>query len=130
MSVRRYGMKKLPTDLLILNAIYERYYETFTQYQDGDKSRSAKIYVPIDIKAIADDLKVDADIVLGRLYFHLDRKHRYEQPDGSKVFFFTTHLGANINCVNSPSWGVVLKNHLKPRVVSFGDVDSPFTHGI
>ncbi len=27
-------MKKLPTDLQILNAIYERYYKTFAQYTD------------------------------------------------------------------------------------------------
>ena len=41
-------MKRLPTDLDILNVIYERYYDTFTQYTDGDDSRSEKLYVHTD----------------------------------------------------------------------------------
>ena len=35
-----------------------------------------------------------------------------------------------ITCVNSPSCGPVRKNHLKPRVCSFGDDDSPVRYGI
>lgn len=95
-------MRRLPTDLRILNAIYDRYYETFTQYTDGDKSRSAKIYVPIDIKQIADDLKVDSDIIFGRLYYHLENKHGYRKDDGSVVPFFSLHAGHDTHCVNFP----------------------------
>ncbi len=38
-------------------------------------------------------------------------------------------MKSNMSCVNSPSWGPVRKNHLKPRVVSLGELDSPFTNG-
>ena len=101
-------MRRLPTDLQILNAIYDRYYETFTKYTDGDKSRSAKIYVPIDIKQIADDLKVDCDIIFGRLYYHLEQKHGYRQDDGSVVLFFSLRAGDDVHCVNFPLLAAVL----------------------
>jgi len=101
-------MKRLPTDLEILNAIYERYYEIFAQYTDGDDSRSTKIYVPIDIKQIAEDLKVDGDIVFGRLYYHLEKKHGYRQGDGSLAPFFSLSVGGSSHCINFPLAASVL----------------------
>jgi len=96
-------MKRLPTDRQILNAIYERYYQTFSQYTaGGDNSRSTKVYVPIDIRKIAEDLKVDSDIIFGRLYYHLERKHAYTQDDNSKVHLFTLCIGEDVHCVNFP----------------------------
>jgi len=92
-------MKPLPTDLDILSDIYERYYDAFTKYSAQDKIRSAKILVPIDIKEIADGLNVDVDIVFGRLYYHLNKKYSYCQPNGSRVDFFTLAAGSDPNCV-------------------------------
>ena len=101
-------MKRLPTDLQILEAIYERYYETFVKYSEEDHSRSAKIYVPIDIKQLAKDLKVDGDIIFGRLYYHLEKKHVYRQDDGSLVPFFSPRVGGDTHCVNFPLAASVL----------------------
>jgi len=103
-------MRRLPTDLKILNAIYTRYYEQFTQYSRNDPNpdRSAKIYVPIDIELISQKLKVDKDIVFGRLYYHLQRKHGYKGDDGVSVPFFTLRVGENIHCVNFPPLASVL----------------------
>lgn len=101
-------MKRLPTDLQILDAIYERYYATFTQYTNGDDTRSAKIYVPIEIKQIAEDLHVDGDIIFGRLYYHLEKKHGYRQDDGSVVHFFGLRVGGDTHCVNFPLAASVL----------------------
>ncbi len=101
-------MKKLPTDLQILNAIYERYYKTFALCADENKSRSTKNYVPIDIKVIGQDLKVDDEIIFGRLYYHLDKKHGYKQDDGSQVPFFGLRIGRDIHCVNFPLMASVL----------------------
>ena len=86
-------MKKLPTDLQILNAIYERYYEIFARYEPGDESRLTKDYVPIDVEAIAKDLRVDSDIVFGRLYYHLNKKHGYRAEVGGHVPFFDLRTG-------------------------------------
>jgi hypothetical protein len=80
-------MKPLPTDLEVLDAIYERYYPQFVAATGKDK-----IYIAIDIEAIARGLAVDPDIVFGRLYYHLTKKFSYHQDDGTRVPFFT--LGA------------------------------------
>jgi hypothetical protein len=101
-------MKKLPTDLKILNAVYERYYDEFASYTDGGDSRNAKIYVPIDIKQLAEDLNVDGDIIFGRLYYHLDKKYGYRQEDDSRVPFFGLRVGKDKNCVNFPLMASVL----------------------
>ena len=101
-------MKKLPTDLEILDAIYERYYDTFASFSKGEPSRSTKIFIPIDIDSISKDMSVDADIVFGRLYYHLEQKYGYKHPGGSKVSFFTLKAGKNINCVNFPYMASVL----------------------
>jgi len=100
--------KGLPTDLRILDTIYDRYYETYAKYAKGDKSRSTKIYVPIDIQQIAQDLKVDADIIFGRLYYHLEHKYGYKQDDGSSVHFFSLCVGSDVRCVNFPLMASVL----------------------
>src|SRR6185503_3617903 len=101
-------MPAVPTDLQILDAIYERYYETFASYS-GDKSeRSAKIYVPIDIKALAAKFGVDEDLIFGRLYYHLEKKHGYKAADGSDVPFFTLRVGGDRHCVNFPYLASIL----------------------
>lgn len=64
--------KPLPTDLAILEVIYDRYYDAFAQYAPRD--RAAKNYVRIDIPTIATHFNVDPDIVFGRLYYHLHQK--------------------------------------------------------
>ncbi len=101
-------MKRLPTDLQILNAIYERYYNDFEQHTDDEGTRCTKIYVPIDIKRISKDLGVDADIVFGRLYYHLERRHGYRQDDGSIVALFTPEVAEDVNCVHFPLMASVL----------------------
>lgn len=95
-------MKRLPTDLQILNEIYKRYYDSFASYVREDGSRSTKIYVPIDLQQISQNLKVDKDIIFGRLYYHFNKKYRYQQDDGSCVSFFALRCGEDIHCVNFP----------------------------
>ena len=93
---------RLPTDLQILNVIYERYYDTFSTFAEKGSSRSSKIFVPIDIEEIAKDIGVDVDIVFGRLYYHLDEKYGYKRKDAPRVCLFTPVAGDDLNCVNFP----------------------------
>ena len=96
---------KLPTDLKILNRIYDGYYEKFVK----DKtSRSGSNYVPIDIDRLAKDLGVDVDMMFGWLYYHLDKKHRYKQEDGAVVHLFALKIGDEKHCVHFPYLGAVL----------------------
>lgn len=101
-------MKKTPTDLKLLNAIYNQYYVDFAKHSEEDRLRDSKIYVPIDCAKIADQLGVDADIVFGRLYYHRQNKYGYTKDDGVKVPFFTMQAGKDRHCVNFPYLASVL----------------------
>lgn len=101
-------MIRTPTDLEILNTIYNRYYNEFTKYSEGEKTRDTKIYVPIDFAEIAKQLNVDGDIVFGRLYYHLENKYGYIQGDGSMVHFFALVVGNDRHCVNFPYLASIL----------------------
>jgi len=102
---------RVPTDLEILDAIYDRYYQTFTAWRKDSPSneRNTKTYVPIDIAAVAKRLGVDGDIVFGRLYYHFQEKHGIKrEDDGSTVPFFKLELSGERHCVNFPLLSSVL----------------------
>jgi hypothetical protein len=103
-------MKILPTDLQILNTIYNKYYDKFKSFSKKDSDRSCKIFIPIDIALIAKELEVDVDIIFGRLYYHLEQKYGYKSSDGAKVAFFTLKVGADKHCINFPYMASVLAN--------------------
>ena len=98
-------MKRPPTDFELLKEIYRRYRDQFASFVEGAPgSRAAKIYVRLDLHAIANHFDVDDDSIFGRLYYHLDRK--YGEPDdqkfGPQKSFFTPVAGPDQNCVNFP----------------------------
>ncbi|HZK11254.1 MAG TPA: hypothetical protein VFD10_02725 [Atribacterota bacterium] len=103
-------MRILPTDLQILNTIYNQYYDKFISFSKNDSDRSSKILIPIDITLIAKKLKVDVDIIFGRLYYHLEQKYGYKRSADAKVAFFALQDGANKNCINFPYMASVLAN--------------------
>lgn len=100
---------KLPTDLQVLEAIYNHYYEEFSNYQKGEENgRESKVYLPIDCKLIAAQLGVDSDIIFGRLYNHLNKLHSYENEDTSKVLLYALKVGTDYKCVHFPMLSSVL----------------------
>ena len=96
------GKPIIPTDREILQKIFDRYYEKYAEFSREAPSRSAKIYVPIDCSEVSRNFGIDVDIVFGRLYYHLEKKFGYTQPDGSKVHFFMLKAGSDSHCVNFP----------------------------
>ncbi len=103
-------MKRTPTDLEIFNSIYNRYYETFSSFEEDPSSRESKNFVPTDIEAIAKDLKVDVDIIFGRLYYHLEDKYGYIGQNGARVHFFAQNMGSDRHVINFPFLGSILAN--------------------
>jgi hypothetical protein len=97
-----------PTDLEILKEIYRRHYSSFAAYSRKSPNRDSKIYVPVDLDAIAARVGVDVDIVFGRLYYSLNKKHGYRNDDGSYVHLFTPVAGKDRDCVNFPLLASVL----------------------
>ncbi|WP_439858205.1 hypothetical protein [Pseudomonas syringae] len=99
---------KLPSDRMILEHIYKLYYEEFHNHsREVDSGRRSKIYVPIDCKVIAKRFDVDADLIFGRLYYHLEKRHGYTNENGSKVPFFSRINGEGFS-VNFPLMSSIL----------------------
>ena len=113
-SLRRKSPRPLPTDRDILEAVYERHYEEFAEYSKVSglprvAERETKNYVPVDIDGIARQFGVDADLVFGRLYYHLENRYGYKRDDGGTVPFFTLGFGkSDRHCVNFPYMASVL----------------------
>ncbi|MDP6548522.1 MAG: hypothetical protein QF659_00415 [Dehalococcoidia bacterium] len=107
-SDRRFEMKRTPTDLAILNVIYESYYDTFPNYENDPSSRSTYLFVPIDIEALAKNLRVNKEIIFGRLYYHLEARYGYKQDDGARVHFFALNMGRHHHRVHFPYLASVL----------------------
>jgi hypothetical protein len=99
-----------PTDFEILKTISESHREEFSSYTEDDASgRSSKVMVPIDIPAIAKHLGIDAEMVFGRLYYHLDPKYGEPAFQGRpRKALFTPVAGKDKNCVNFPLLEAVL----------------------
>lgn len=93
---------KPPTDLEIMDKIYDEYYATFIQWVKGDKSRETKNYVPIDLQKIADDLGVDGDVIHGRFYSYLGEKYSVEREGKVVVPFFQNKMGEQMHLVQFP----------------------------
>jgi hypothetical protein len=96
------------TDRILLKEIYDTYLQTFCDFDEESKSRSNKIYVPIDCEAIAKKLGLDIDIVFGRLYYHLDRKHGYTDDQGAQTHLFSMRVGGDHHVIHFPLLSAVL----------------------
>lgn len=81
-------MKKIPSDLEILEVIYNRYQDAFRSYATEEPDRIARIRVPIDIYEVAEEVGVDEDMIFGRLYYHFNKKYSYRDEDGERITFF------------------------------------------
>lgn len=101
-------MKWPPTDLQILEEIYRRYYSVFAEYSKEAPNRATKVYVPINIEELAEHFGIDADIVFGRLYYHLEPKYGFTQIDNSKVSFFTLKAVEDTHVVQFPLLAAVI----------------------
>lgn len=105
-------MDGLPTDRQVLKCIYKMYQGDFIKATTGElQTPGRKTYVPIDIDAVAAKLGCNPYILFGRLYFHLDFKHRYEQGDGSQVNLFLANAGDLRHAVNFAYLAAILAGH-------------------
>ena len=101
-------MSKTPGDLKILDCIYQMYAGDFANFSKEKPTRSVKIYVPIDVDAVAAKLGTDGHELFGRLYYDLDHRYRYKQDDGSAVHLFAFQVGNDRHCINYPYLAGVL----------------------
>ncbi|MEZ5999779.1 hypothetical protein [Hyphomonas sp.] len=101
-------MAKIPTDERLLAEIYKRYERAFGAFSDENKTRSTKIWVPIDIDSISKRFRCDPDLVFGRLYYHMNAKYGSHTAKGDSVNMFEMRIGQDRHCVNFPLVASVL----------------------
>lgn len=91
-----------PTDLELLECIYNQYRAEFVLYDSDEKIRAGKVYVPIDCKLIAGKLGADPELVFGRLYYHLANIYKYQQSKGVEAKLFEFEVENQRHCVQFP----------------------------
>jgi hypothetical protein len=106
-------MSKLSTDREIMQCIFDMYAATFRAAQIGPHTSGEKIYVPIDVRKVASALDNDEHILFGRLYYHLDAKHRYKTGENTHVHLFAFEVGDNRHCINYPFLAALLSEQLE-----------------
>ncbi|MEM1087663.1 MAG: hypothetical protein AAFZ74_09830 [Pseudomonadota bacterium] len=94
--------RPIPTDETLLATIYARYLKSFSEWSDDNKTRVAKIWVPIDIDALGKKFRCDPDLIFGRLYYHMNEKYGSKTGDGQEVNFFNMRLANDRHVVNFP----------------------------
>ncbi|CAH0525526.1 hypothetical protein [Vibrio hippocampi] len=92
---------KIPTDLKILEYIFNHYMDDYLTYETT-KNREAKIHVPIDIDHVAKHFDIEGDLVFGRLYYHLNPKYQHDNSDGITNYLFNLSVGRDRHCINFP----------------------------
>lgn len=98
--------KSLKTDYDVLKCIYETYYSEYAAFQKGDRSRAAKMYVPIDLDLIAAKLDMEGDLLFSRLYSFLN--DRYGVNSEMKSPLFSLRVQDDIHCVHFPLLASIL----------------------
>lgn len=101
-------MKRPPTDREILKKIHDKYYREFCNFDEENKTRSTKVYMPVDCEMLAREFGTDPDMIFGRLYYHMDKKYGYDLDDGSRVSLFSIRIGGDKHAVNFPLLSAIL----------------------
>jgi hypothetical protein len=101
-------MKKLPTDRQILQCIFEMYESHYPGNRPGATRGENDPHLPIDVRAVADRLGCNAELLFGRLYYHLDHKYRYKQDNGALVPLFSLQSGIKRHTIHFPYLVAVL----------------------
>ena len=83
-------------------------------------------YVAIDLHAVASKLGCNAELLFGRLYYHLEAKYRYKQDNGAIVSLFYLKIGDKLHAVQFPYLASILagfnqefRRHVISLAVSF-----------
>jgi hypothetical protein len=105
-------MNTLPTDRDVLRAIFETYESQYPgPVPEGGVRPANDPFVPVDLNAVARRLNTKPELLFGRLYYHLEAKHRYQQSGGTCVNLFLLNPQDKGHSVNYPYLAALLAGH-------------------
>ncbi|WP_020162990.1 hypothetical protein [Methyloversatilis discipulorum] len=119
-------MTPLGTDRYILQCIFNMYLRDYPGPREPGGRGANDPYIAIDIHALAHRMKCSPELLFGRLYYHLDQKHRYKRESGAVVSLFTLQAGEKRHAVNFPFLAAILaeknqefRRHVLALAISF-----------
>ena len=94
----------IPTERQVLRCIYDMYEGSFP----AEGTSAGKVFVSIDIEAVANRLGCNKHILFGYLYSHLDHKYRYPSGERGFVHLFAPQAGELRHAINLPYLAAIL----------------------
>lgn len=97
----------LPTDRAILRCIFDMYRKDFPR---GDLG-AGKVFIPIDVEAVARRLGVDKHLLFGRLHYDMGTRLKHRDPKDPNLTLasvFEPLVGSQRHSVNFPYLAAVL----------------------
>ncbi len=101
-------MLENPSDRVIVKCIYDTYRAKIEKSKNQGPSLPSALYIQIDRNSIAKKLNMHPDVLYGRLLYHLNKKHSYEEVNGAKIHLFSHEVESGALAVNFPLLGAVL----------------------
>jgi hypothetical protein len=119
---------KKSTDARILEQIYDDYVDEFERIADATDESESKVYLSINIPALAKKLEINKHVLFGRLYYHLDKKYRYmDEESGAWTHLFAKVVGSKKHCIHFPYLSAVvaeqqreIRRFLIPLLMTWG----------
>lgn len=114
---------KLPTDRYVLECIYKTYESAYPGPEDASGRGINDPFVPIDLHVVAKKVGCSPELLFGRLYFHLNQKHRYKQESGASVSLFELNIQNKGHAVQFPYLAAILaglNQEFRKQLVTYG----------
>jgi hypothetical protein len=96
--------KRVPTERQVLRCIFDMYEPVFPV----EGATAGKVFVQIDVEAIAQKLRCEKNIMFGYLYSHLDHKYRYQTGESTFIHLFAPRAGDLKHAINLPYLAAIL----------------------
>lgn len=114
---------KLPTDRYLLECIFQMYERDYPGPISASGHGENDPYVPVDLRAVAKKAGCSPELLFGRLYYHLNQKHRYKQPNGAEVSLFELNFKNSGHAVQFPYLASILaglNQEFRRQLVTYG----------
>jgi hypothetical protein len=114
---------RLPTDRYILECIFLMYERDYPGPTSASSRGENDPYVPVDLPAVAKEVGCSPELLFGRLYFHLNQKHRYKQANGADVSLFELNIESKGHSVQFPYLASILaglNQEFRRQLITYG----------
>lgn len=95
-----FGRPQIPSDRAIFEVIYSKYLAEYLK--DVANQTPRRVYLPVNLTAIAQQLGCNVHILFGRFYSDLRQRYNADRREGFSHSIFEPKAGPDRHCVNFP----------------------------